>query len=192
MLYDGAGTSAGHPPFMSRRLVAVMQLYFRARKRAATLGGGASPLPLASAGTAAANPFGWWATQPHPFAVTADHGVASRDGPVTGNLLANDFGATAVVRHSALSDPSAGQLTVNADGSYSFVPAAGTHGPVSSSYTATDAVTLYKDAVPGGGKTPPMGELEGPNGTTTFISGGGYSSHLPADPGPPGGLYGVP
>ena len=138
-----------------------MQLYFRARKRAATIGAAAVAVALASAGTAAADPFGWWATQPHPFAVTADHGVAGPNGTVTGNLLANDFGATAVVRHSALSDPSAGQLTVAADGSYSFVPAPGTHGTVSFSYTATDAVTLYKDTVPGGSKIPPIGELEG-------------------------------
>ena len=168
-----------------------MQLNLLARKRAAFIGAAAVAVALASAGTAAANPFGWWATQPHPFAVTADHGVAGRDGTVTGNLLANDFGATAVVRHGALSDPSAGQLTVNADGSYSFVPTAGSHGTVSFSYTATDAVTLYKDAVPGGDKIPPIGELEGPNGTTTFISGGGYGSSFAADPGRPGWFYGV-
>jgi hypothetical protein len=168
-----------------------MQFNLLARKRAAAIGATAVALVLASAGTAAADPFGWWAAQPHPFAVNADHGVAGRNGTVTGNLLANDFGATAVVRHSALSDPSAGQLTVGADGSYSFVPTAGTHGTVSFNYTATDAVKLYKDAVPGADKIPPLGELEGPNGTTTLISGGGYGSSFAADPGKPGWFYGL-
>ena len=168
-----------------------MQFNFLARKRAAAIGGAAAAIVLASAGAAAADPFGWWAVQPHPFAVNDDHGVAGKDGAVTGNLLANDSGATAVVRHSALSDPSAGQLTVNNDGSYSFVPTAGTHGTVSFNYTATDAVTLYKDAVPGGGKIPPISELEGPNGTTTFISGGGYGSSFAPDPGKPGWFYGL-
>ena len=168
-----------------------MQLYFRARKRAAIIGAAAVAVALASAGTAAADPFGWWATQPHPFAVHADHGVAGPNGTVTGNLLANDFGATAVVRHGALSDPSAGQLSVNADGSYSFVPTAGTHGTVSFSYTATDAVTRYQDAVPGGGKIPPIGELEGASGSKVLISGGGYGSSFYQDPGHPGWFYGV-
>ena len=168
-----------------------MQLNRLARKRAAAIGATTAAIVLASAGTAAANPFGWWATQPHPFAVNADHGVAGPAGTVTGNLLANDFGATAVVRHSALSNPAAGQLTVNADGSYSFVPAAGTHGSVSFTYTATDAVTLYKDAVPGADKIPPLGELEGPDGSATLISGGGYGSSFAADPGRPGWFYGV-
>ena len=168
-----------------------MQLNRLARKRAAAIGATTAAIVLASAGTAAADPFGWWATQPHPFAVNADHGVAGPAGTVTGNLLANDFGATAVVRHSALSNPAAGQLTVNADGSYSFVPAAGTHGSVSFTYTATDAVTLYKDAVPGADKIPPLGELEGPDGSATLISGGGYGSSFAADPGRPGWFYGV-
>jgi Esterase-like activity of phytase/Bacterial Ig domain len=168
-----------------------MQLNRLARKRAAAIGATTAAIVLASAGTAAADPFGWWATQPHPFAVNADHGVAGPAGTVTGNLLANDFGATAVVRHSPLSNPAAGQLTVNADGSYSFVPAAGTHGSVSFTYTATDAVTLYKDAVPGADKIPPLGELEGPDGSATLISGGGYGSSFAADPGRPGWFYGV-
>ena len=168
-----------------------MQLNRLARKRAAAIGATTAAIVLASAGTAAANPFGWWATQPHPFAVNADHGVAGPAGTVTGNLLANDFGATAVVRHSALSNPSAGQLSVNADGSYSFEPAAGTHGSVSFTYTATDAVTLYKDAVPGADKIPPLGELEGPDGSAILISGGGYGSSFAADPGRPGWFYGV-
>jgi hypothetical protein len=171
-----------------------MRMNLLARKRAVVIGGTAAAIFLASVGTASADPFGWWGTQPHPFAVNADHGVAgSRSGgTVTGNLLANDFGATAVVRNSGLDNPAAGSLTVNADGSYSFTPAVkGSHGMVHFTYTATDAVTLYKDAVPGGNKIPPLGGLEGPNGTTALISGGGYGSSFVAVPGKPGWFYGV-
>jgi len=171
-----------------------MRLNLHARKRAAVIGGTAAAIVLASAGVATADPFGWWATAPHPFAVNADHGVANprNGGIVTGNLLANDFGATAVVRHSGLDNPAAGSLTINADGSYSFTPAVkDSHGTVHFTYTATDAVTLYKDAVPGADKIPPLGELEGPNGTTVLISGGGYGSSFVAVPGKPGWFYGV-
>jgi hypothetical protein len=81
---------------------------------------------------------------------------------------------------------------VKADGSDSFTPAVkGSHGTVHFTYTATDAVTLYKDAVPGADKIPSLGGLEGPNGTTALISGGGYGSSFVAVPGKPGWFYGV-
>lgn len=169
-----------------------MHLNLLARKRAAVIGGATAAIVLASVGTAWADPFGWWATQAHPFAVHADNGTAGPSGTVTGNLLANDSGATAVVRHSGLDNPAAGSLAVNADGSYSFTPAVpGSHGTAHFTYTATDAVTLYKDAVPGADKIPSLGGLEGPNGTTALISGGGYGSSFVAAPGRPGWFYGV-
>ena len=123
----------------------------------------------------------------------ADFGAAGprSGGTVTGNLLANDYGATAVVRSSGLDDPAAGILTVEADGSYSFTPATGSHGTVRFTYTATDAVTLYKDAAPGADKIPPLGGLEGANGSTALISGGGYGSSFVAVPGKPGWFYGA-
>jgi hypothetical protein len=171
-----------------------MHLNLLARKRAAVIGGTAAALVLASVGTAWADPFGWWATQSHPFAVHADLGVAGphSGGTVTGNVLANDFGATAIVRHSGLDNPAAGSLTVRADGSYAFTPAVqGRHGTVHFSYTATDAVTLYSDAAPGADKIPSLGGLEGPGGTTALISGGGYGSSFAPAPGRPGWFYGV-
>jgi hypothetical protein len=165
------------------------------RKRVAVLGGTAAAAVLISSGAAAgADPFGWWANQPHPFAVNPDLGVANPhgDGSVSGNLLANDWGATAVVRHGALDNPAAGSLTVNPDGSYRFVPAAaGSHGTVHFAYTATDAVSLYKDAVPGADKIPPLGQLPGAGGSTVQISGGGYGSSFTTDPGHPGWFYGL-
>ena len=165
----------------------------RARRRAAAIGGTAAAIVLASVGTAWADPFGWWVSHPHPFAVKADTGVANRhDGTVSGNVLANDNGATAVVRSTGLDSPSAGSLVVHADGSYTFTPAVqGSHGTVHFSYTATDAVTVYADAVPGGDKIPSLGGLEGPNGSTVQISGGGYGSSFVAVPGRPGWFYGA-
>src|SRR4051794_8486928 len=150
----------------------------RARRRAAVIGGATAVLVLASVGTAWADPFGWWVTRPHPFAVQADIGVANpRHGTVSGNVLANDHGATAVVRSTGLDSPSAGSLVVHADGWYAFTPAVpGSHGTVHFGYTATDAVTVYSDAVPGGDKIPSLGGLEGANGSTVQISGGGYGS----------------
>jgi hypothetical protein len=172
-----------------------MQLNLRAHQRAFVIGGTAAAVVVAtiSAATAKADPFGWWAADSHPFSVNADVGAPGphSGGTVSGNLLANDHGATAVVDHSPLSDPSAGTLTVNADGSYSFVPTAGTHGTVDFTYTATDAVSLYKDAVPGADKIPPIGTLEGANGSKVLISGGGYGSSLAPAPGRPGWFYGL-
>lgn len=171
-----------------------MPITVRAHRRAAVIGGtSAALLVVATVGTATAkaDPFGWWAAQPHPFAVHDDEAGPHGSGSVSGNLLANDHGATAVVAHGPLSDPDAGALTVNADGSFSFVPTAGKHGTVRFSYSATDAVTLFKDAVPGAGKIPPIGTLEGPNGSTVSISGGGYGSSLTPAPGRPGWFYGL-
>ncbi len=171
-----------------------MHLNLRARKRAAVIGGTTAVVLLASVGTAWADPLGWWASQSHPFAVNADYGVANphSGGTVVGNLLANDHGATAVVRSTGLDNPAAGSLTVHADGSYSFTPAvAGSHGTVHFSYTATDAVTLYRDAVPGADKIPSLGALEGPNGSSVLISGGGFGSSFAPVPGKPGWFYGV-
>jgi hypothetical protein len=164
----------------------------RAPRRAAVIGGTAAVLVVVSVGTAWADPFGWWANQPHPFAVNADHATVAHGGAVTGNVLTNDPGATAVVRTSGLDNPSAGSLTVHADGTYTFTAAdMNSHGMVHFSYTATDAVTLYKDAVPGADKIPSLGGLEGPNGTTVQISGGGYGSSFVAVPGESGWFYGV-
>ena len=147
----------------------------RAPRRAAVIGGTSAVLVLASVGVAWADPFGWWATRSHPFAVRTD------TGGVSGNVLANDHGATAVVRSTGLDSPSAGSLAVHPDGSYTFTPAVqGSHGTVHFGYTATDAVTVYSDAVPGGDKIPSLGSLEGPNGSTVRISGGGYGSSFVA------------
>ena len=135
-----------------------MRTTFRARTRILLVFAGCAAVCAGLVGAAAADPFGWWATQPHGFGSHDDLAVVGRDGVARGNVLANDFGATAVVRNSPLDDPSAGTLAVHADGSYTFTPAApGTHGTVHFTYSATDAVPLYQDALPGADKIPPLG-----------------------------------
>ena len=170
-----------------------MRFNLLAHRRAVVIGGAAAAIVLASVGTAAADPFGWWPAPDHPFQVNADSATLGKhSSSVTGNVLANDHGATAVVRNSGLDNPAAGSLTVNADGTYSFTPAnPNSHGTVHFSYTATDAVTLYKDTVPGGTKIPPLGSLEGPNGSSVLISGGGFGSSFAPVPGKSGWFYGL-
>jgi CshA-type fibril repeat protein len=51
-------------------------------------------------------------------------------------VLSNDHGST--LRATVLSQPSHGDLTLNADGSYTYTPDAGYSGPDSFTYTATD------------------------------------------------------
>jgi hypothetical protein len=92
-------------------------------------------------GTAAAQAAGWRSAPSHDFAAVADS--FSGHGRVTGKVLRNDFGATAVVRHT---DPSDGTVTVNADGTFTYKPNSGFKGTDTFTYTATNAVQLFKDA----------------------------------------------
>jgi hypothetical protein len=139
---------------------------------------------VASAGTAVAS--GWLSAPTHDFNVAADS--FSGHGTVTGNVLRNDFGATAVVRSTS---PSDGTVQVNADGSFTYTPNAGFKGTDTFTYTATDAVQLFKDAAANGSPIPPLTSVEGPNGTTTEISGEGFGSSLAPVPGRPGFFYGL-
>ena len=76
----------------------------------------------------------------------AAHGVLAKDTQADGNPL------TAV----KVSDPAHGSLTLNSDGSFTYTPTAGYHGPDSFTYKANDGfqdsntatVTITVDAVP--------------------------------------------
>src|SRR5262249_26527284 len=129
---------------------------------------------------------GWLSAPSHDFGVAPDS--FSGHGTVTGNVLRNDFGATAVVRHTS---PANGTVTVNADGTFTYTPSAGFTGTDTFTYTATDAVRLFKDAAANGGPLPSLTSVPGPNGTTTEISGEGYGSSLAPVPGRPGYFYGL-
>jgi hypothetical protein len=141
---------------------------------------------VAGIGTAAAQAAGWLSAPSHDFGVSADS--FSGHGNVTGNVLRNDFGATAVVRHT---NPSDGTVTVNADGTFTYTPNAGFQGTDTFTYTATDAVQLFTDAQSNGTPIPPIAQVQGPGGTTTQISGEGFGSSLAPVPGKSGYVYGL-
>ncbi|HEX4017001.1 MAG TPA: Ig-like domain-containing protein [Frankiaceae bacterium] len=141
---------------------------------------------VTGAGTLAAQAGGWLSAPSHDFGGAADS--FSGHGLVTGNVLHNDHGATAVTRHT---NPANGALTVNADGTFSYTPNPGFTGTDSFTYTATDAVRLFKDAAANGSPIPPLTHVAGPAGTTTQISGEGYGSSLAAVPHKSGYFYGL-
>ncbi|WP_433891157.1 esterase-like activity of phytase family protein [Streptomyces sp. CA-111067] len=141
---------------------------------------------VVGAGTAVAQAHGWLSAPTHDFGASADS--FSGHGTVTGNVMRNDRGATAVVRHT---DPSHGTATVDADGSFTYTPASGFKGTDTFTYTTTDAVQLFKDAQSNGAPLPPLGKVAGPGGTTTQISGEGYGSSLAPVPGHSGYFYGL-
>jgi hypothetical protein len=141
---------------------------------------------LVGAGTAAATAGGWLSAPTHDFGASAD--TFSGHGKVTGNVLRNDHGATAVVRHT---DPSDGSVQLGADGSFTYTPKAGFKGTDTFTYTTTDAVQLYQDTQANGAPLPPLAKVAGPNGTTTEISGEGYGSALAPVPGKSGYFYGL-
>jgi hypothetical protein len=141
---------------------------------------------MAGAATATAQAHGWLSAPSHDFRANAD--TFSGHGTVTGNVLRNDAGATAVVRHTA---PGHGSVAVNADGTFTYTPSAGFKGTDTFTYTATDAVQLYQDTQANGAPLPPLAQVAGPNGTTTRISGEGYGSALAPVPGKAGSFYGL-
>lgn len=141
---------------------------------------------VVGAGTVAAQAGGWLSAPSHDFGAVADS--FSGHGTVTGRVLRNDHGATAVVRHT---DPSNGKVTVEADGSFSYTPKSGFVGTDTFTYTATDAVEVFKDTQANGAPLPPLGQVAGPGGTTTRISGEGFGSSLAPVPGRPGHFYGL-
>jgi Esterase-like activity of phytase/Bacterial Ig domain len=159
----------------------VTSAFFSRKSTRAALVVGAA-VAVASTGTAVAQAAG----QPHGFGVTPDS--FSGHGTVTGNVLPNDHGATAVVRNTS---PANGTVTVNADGTFTYTPKAGFTGTDTFTYTATDAVQLFKDTTAKGSPIPPITSVQGPNGTTTEISGEGFGSSLAPVPGRAGYFYGL-
>ncbi|WP_037911689.1 esterase-like activity of phytase family protein [Actinacidiphila yeochonensis] len=141
---------------------------------------------VVGAGTAAAQAGGWLSAPSHDFGATAD--TFSGKGPVSGDVLRNDVGATAVVRHTA---PSDGTVTVDADGTFTYTPKAGFKGTDTFTYTTTDAVRLFKDTQADGSPLAPLAKVAGPGGTTTAISGEGFGSSLAPVPGKSGYFYGL-
>ncbi|OIJ68598.1 esterase-like activity of phytase family protein [Streptomyces mangrovisoli] len=158
--------------------------FSRSRTRAALAIG--VTVAVVGAGTVAAQAGGWLSAPTHDFNAAPD--TFSGHGDVSGNVLRNDSGATAVVRHT---DAAHGKVTVGADGSFTYTPEAGFTGTDTFTYTASDAVELYKDTRTDGSAIPALKTVAGPNGTTTEISGEGYGSALTPVPGKKGWFYGL-
>ena len=158
--------------------------FFRKRTRIAVAIG--VTVVVVGSGTAAAHTAGWLSAPSHDFGAVADS--FSGHGKVTGDVLRNDHGASAVVRHT---DPSDGTATVNADGTFTYTPNSGFKGTDTFTYTTTDAVQLFKDTQANGAPLPPLGNVAGPGGTTTQISGEGFGSSLAPVPGHSGYFYGL-
>jgi hypothetical protein len=125
-------------------------------------------------------------SRPHGFRVVSDS--FSGHGTVSGDVLRNDSGATAVVRHSS---PAQGSVTLGADGAFVYTPKAGFKGTDSFTYTASDAVQVFQNSKAGGGALAPLAKVAGPGGSTTEISGEGFGSALAAVPGRAGYFYGL-
>jgi hypothetical protein len=143
-------------------------------------------IAVAGAGTAAAHGAGWLPAPSHDFGAVADSFAGH--GKVTGNVLRNDHGASAVVRHT---DPSDGTVTVGADGTFTYTPKAGFTGTDTFTYTTTDAVQLFQDTRADGSPLAPLAKVAGPGGSTTLLSGEGYGSSLAPVPGKSGYFYGL-
>jgi hypothetical protein len=146
---------------------------------------------LAGTGALAASATGWNSAPSHDFVAASDSFTGSvhvNGGAVSGNVLRNDRGATAVVRNT---NPAHGTVTVNPDGSFSYTPTPGFSGTDTFTYTTTDAVQLFRDAAGDGSPLPPLGTVPGPDGTTTSLSGEGYGSSLAPVPGRDGWFYGL-
>jgi len=166
-------------PCLSRRIPAALAL-------ATTL--------VAAAGSASAEHLPDFPSGPFPgprsyFDVRDDFftGFAGR-GPVTGSVLFNDFGATAVVNHTA---PAHGTLKINTDGTFTYTPNPGFKGTDTFTYSATDAVQTFQYSELFGQRLPPLTRVPGPDGTTTVISREGYGSSLAPAPFRPWAFYGL-
>ncbi|HEU0242000.1 MAG TPA: esterase-like activity of phytase family protein [Micromonosporaceae bacterium] len=156
------------------------------RKRTRIAVAVSAAVALVGTGAAAAHATGWMSAPSHDFRVVADSFTGH--GAVTGNVLRNDAGATAVVRHT---NPSDGTVTVNADGTFTYTPNAGFTGTDTFTYTATDAVQLFQDSQANGKPLAPIAEVAGPGDTTTEISGEGFGSSFAPVPGKSGLFYGL-
>jgi large repetitive protein len=120
-----------------------------------------------------------------PTAVN-DLGTTAAGATLTGaSLLTNDTGSSLTV--TATTAPSHGSVTVAADGTYSYVPAAGYSGPDSFTYTVTDSLgrtstatvnlTVTPVAATDSATTPAGTTLVGPSVLTNDL-GSGLSAAL--------------
>ncbi|AHH95917.1 esterase-like activity of phytase family protein [Kutzneria albida] len=134
---------------------------------------GTVALTLLSGGTAqaAGHPLG---TVADSYRVRAGQTLTTHGRGVLGNDRGNPL---TVVSHTA---PAHGSLDINPDGTFRYTPAAGFTGTDSFTYTASDAVRLYRTNLPA------LATVGG-----VPITGGGYGSGLTPVPGSCDEFYGL-
>lgn len=109
-------------------------------------------------------------------------------GPLTSSVLFNDVGASAVVSNT---QPAHGTLEINADGTFTYTPNRGFRGTDSFTYSATDAVQVFRYSQLFGQPLPALTTVQGPNGSKTVISREAYGSGLAPAPFRPWAFYGL-
>jgi hypothetical protein len=131
-------------------------------------------LSLFAAGAAAAHPPTGPATaNDDAYLLSQGQKLNARD-----SVLKNDSGApVTIVSHT---QPAHGTLTMNQDGTFSYVPTTGFTGVDTFSYTVNDAVKLYNTDLP------PLATIGG-----VKITGGAYGSSLAPVPGSTDEFYGL-
>ncbi len=102
-----------------------------------------------------------------PLTVNAAQGLLINDGDPT-------YGITLTA------GPAHGKVTINPDGSFTYIPAIGYTGPDSFTYTVSDAVKLYRM------NNAPLGVFGG-----ALLSGDGYGSAIAQVPGSSDEFYGL-
>jgi hypothetical protein len=121
------------------------------------------------------------ANQPSkPFAANDDAYLISQGQTLNAHdsIFGNDTGGSGqLVAHTT---PAHGTLTLNSDGTFSYLPTAGFTGVDTFTYTVSDAVKLYSTHLP------PLATIGG-----VKITGGGYGSSLAPVPGSSDEYYGL-
>ena len=132
------------------------------------------PNEIGSPGRIAGTPTPTPTPTPRPLTANNDtYGTAFGTAltvPAATGLLANDIGTGIGVIDNTNS--ASGQVTVNADGSFNFVPANGFSGPVTFSYTISDVVQTFRM------NNPPLGTFGG-----VSIDGSAFGSSIAPVPG---------
>ncbi len=113
----------------------------------------------------------------NPDSYTAEAGTTLSVDSTQG-VLANDGGAPLTVITNT--NPTHGTLTLNPNGSFTYTPTAGYTGPDSFTYTASNAVQLYKTNLP------PIATIGG-----VAVTAGGYGSGFYPVPGTTDEFYGL-
>jgi hypothetical protein len=144
----------------------------RTTKALAALGATAIIASL-GVGSAQAAPAGSLKVVADSYLMTQGKSLKTKD-----SVFANDLGKpTAIVSHT---DPANGSLSLNPDGTFTYVPKPGFTGVDTFTYTASDAVTLYKTDLP------PIATIGG-----VKITGGAYGSSVTPVPGSKTEVYGL-